>query len=256
MNKITQQLEELATTAPPSLAETVLIATGAGRFYDTVAGPTGELLIGWSSAGIFAAAPAGEEPRFLEEHTIASMEPLPAELPAALGRKVVAAIASGKLGKLPIDLSGLSEFQQAVLRKTAEIPPGQLRPYGWIAREIGKPGATRAVGSALNRNPVPVLIPCHRVGRSDGTVGQYAHGPEMKRGLLRAEGLDPDVVDEEAARGVRYVASATTNIFCHTTCHNARRIREANRIELRSIDGAHSKGFRACKVCRPEVVAA
>jgi len=94
------------------------------------------------------------------------------------------------------------------------------------------------------------------VGRSDGTVGQYAYGPEMKRGLLRAEGLDPDAVDDEAARGVRYIGSATTNIFCHTTCHNARRIRDANRVELRNINAAHSKGFRACKVCRPEAIAA
>lgn len=256
MTKITQQLEELATKAPATLAEAVLVATGAGRFYSTVDGPTGDLLVGWSSAGIYAVAPVSEEARFVEEHTVRSMEPVRAELPAATRRKVERVIESGKLGKLPVDLSGLSEFQQAVLRKAAEIPPGQLRPYGWIAREIGKPGATRAVGSALNKNPVPVLIPCHRVGRSDGTVGQYAYGPEMKRGLLRAEGLDPDEVDEAAARGVRYVASATTNIFCHTTCHNARRIQDANRVELRSIDAAHSQGFRACKVCRPEAVAA
>lgn len=256
MKNITQQLEGLATTAPTTLAEKVLVATGAGRFYATVAGPTGELLVGWSNAGIYAVAPVSEEPRFLEEHSIGSLEPIRAELPATMARRVDAAVASGKLGKLPIDLSRLTDFQQAVLRKTAEIPPGQLRPYGWVAREIGKPGATRAVGSALNKNPVPVLIPCHRVGRSDGTVGQYAYGPEMKRGLLRAEGLDPDAVDDEAARGVRYIGSATTNIFCHTTCHNARRIRDANRVELRNINAAHSEGFRACKVCRPEAIAA
>ena len=256
MNNVAQQLEGLATTAPTTLAEAVLLATGSGRFYSTIAGPTGELLVGWSSAGIYAVALVSEVERFVEEHSSGSLEPIRAELPAAMKHKVAAVIESGKLGKLPIDLSSLSEFQQAVLRKTAEIPPGQLRPYGWIAREIGKPGATRAVGSALNKNPVPVLIPCHRVGRSDGTVGQYAYGPEMKRGLLRAEGLDPDVVDEEAARGVRYVGSATTNIFCHPTCHHARRIKDANRIDLRTITAALSKGFRACKVCRPEAVAA
>jgi len=146
MNNIADQLAALATRAPASLVESVLLATGSGRFYSTVAGPTGDLLIGFSRAGIYAVAPVAEEARFLDEHTLESVPPIRAELPASIGRKVAAAIRSGKVGDLPIDLSSLSEFQQAVLRKTAEIPPGQLRPYGWIAREIGKPGATRAVG--------------------------------------------------------------------------------------------------------------
>ncbi len=255
MTDIARRLAALATTAPDALVTNVLAATGTGRFYGTVDGPTGELLIGWSSAGIYAVAPVTEEARFLEEHSAGPLAPIPQGLPAKWRRQVEAALGSGKLGRLPVDLSKLSEFQQAVLRKTAEIPPGQLRPYGWVAREIGKPGATRAVGSALNKNPVPVLIPCHRVGRSDGTVGQYAYGPRMKRDLLRAEGLDPDAIDDAAERGVRYIGSATTNIYCHPTCHHATRIKEANRVELRSAAAAHRAGFRACLVCRPAVAA-
>jgi O-6-methylguanine DNA methyltransferase len=233
----------------------VLTATGTGRFYATVGGPTGDLLIGWSGTGIYAVAPVSEEARFIEEHSGDSLTPIPHELPDKWRRQVEAALDSGKLGRLPVDLSGLTEFQQAVLRKTLEIPPGQLRPYGWVAREIGKPGATRAVGSALNKNPVPVLIPCHRVGRSDGTVGRYAYGPEMKRSLLRAEGLDPDAIDEAAERGVRFIGSATTHIYCHPTCHNAKRIKESNRVELRTASAAHEAGFRACRVCRPAAAA-
>lgn len=255
MTDIARRLEALATTAPDSLISNVLTATGTGRFYGTVTGPTGDLLIGWSSAGIYAVAPVTEKVHFLETNSTDSLAPIPQELPTQWHRQIEAALESGKLGRLPVDLSGLTEFQQAVLRKTLEIPPGQLRPYGWVAREIGKPGATRAVGSALNKNPVPVLIPCHRVGRSDGTVGQYAYGPEMKRDLLRAEGLDPDAVDDEAERGVRFVGSATTNIYCHPTCHNARRIKDANRVELRTAAAAHKAGFRACLVCRPSVAA-
>ena len=68
-----------------------------------------------------------------------------------------------------------------MLTKTLEIPSGEVRPYGWVAREIGRPKAVRAVGSALGRNPVPVLIPCHRVVRSDGHVGNYGLGVPMKR---------------------------------------------------------------------------
>jgi len=255
MTDIANALKALATTAPTSLTTDVLTATGTGRFYDIVSGPTGDLLIGWSTTGVYAVAPITEKDHFLEANAEGPMKPIPQELPDKWHRQVAAALDSGKLGRLPVDLSGLTEFQQAVLRKTIEIPPGQLRPYGWVAREIGKPGATRAVGSALNKNPVPVLVPCHRVGRSDGTVGRYAYGPKMKRDLLRAEGLDPDAIDDAAERGVRFVGSATTNIYCHPTCHNAKRIKEANRVELRTAGAAEKAGFRACMVCRPAAAA-
>lgn len=255
MTKTTDQLAALSTRAPEGLAERVLKATKTGRFYDTIPGPTGDLLVGWTGAGIYGITPAFEEDAFLDDFTVAGIAPLRSELPGRLRKQIDRAIDTGKLGNVAVDLSHLTEFQQAVLRKTAEIPAGQLRPYGWIAREIGKPGATRAVGSALNKNPVPVLIPCHRVGRSDGTVGQYAHGPAMKRALLRHEGLDPDEVDEAAERGVRFVGSATTQIYCHPTCQNARRIQDANRVEFRDSTSAAEQGFRACKVCRPSVAA-
>jgi O-6-methylguanine DNA methyltransferase len=155
------------------------------------------------------------------------------------------------LGRLPVDLQALTPFQQAVLRKTAEIPPGEVRPYGWIAREIGRPGAVRAVGSALSRNPIPVLIPCHRVSRSDGTIGRYAYGPEMKRDLLRHEGLDPDEVEDMAARNVRFVGSANGDEYCFPTCRHVREIRPDNRIEFASVQSAMDAGYHPCSVCRP-----
>lgn len=255
MTKLTEELAALATNAPQGLAAAVLAATDTGKFYDVVPGPTGDLVIGWNKAGIYGVAPDWDRAEFIERHSAPPLVPLRKRLPARLRSQIDRALESGRLGKLSVDLSELTEFQQAVLRKAAEIPPGQLRPYGWIAREIGKPGATRAVGSALNKNPVPVIIPCHRVGRSDGTVGQYAYGPEMKRALLSHEGLDPDEVDETAERGVRYVGSATTGIYCHPTCQNARRIGAANRVELKSAKTAEDQGFRPCKVCRPAVAA-
>ena len=255
MSTVTDQLAALGTETPPGFTEQVLMATGTGRFYDRIDSPAGDVLVGWSAQGIYGVTPAFDEERFFEENTIHGVKPILTDMPARLRKRVERAVESGKLGTLEVDLGRLSDFQQAVLRKTAEIPPGELRPYGWIAREIGKPGATRAVGSALNKNPVPILIPCHRVGKSDGTVGQYAYGSAMKRTLLAHEGLDPDEVDAVAERGVRYVGSATTNIYCHPTCHNARRIKEANRVELRNASAATNQGFRACKVCRPAVAA-
>ena len=250
-------LAGLAENAPRELLPEVLIATGIGDRYAKVAGPTGDLYMAWNADGISGVAPADDGASF--EETFADRVgrravPSP-ELPPSLAEQVRRVVESGKLGTLDVDLSRLTPFQRAVLRATAAIPRGELRSYGWIAKEIGRPGTARAVGSTLNRNPVPVLIPCHRVGRSDGTVGEYAFGPAMKRTLLRHEGVDPDALDADAARGVRLVGSDTTHIFCLSTCRNARRVTDTHRVEFRSEAQATSSGFRACKVCRPGAAA-
>jgi len=89
----------------------------------------------------------------------------------------------------PIDLSSLSPFARDVLAACRAIPRGQVRTYADLAAAIGRPRAVRAVGGALRRNPVPLLIPCHRVVRRDGTIGQFnMGGPEVKRRLLQLEG--------------------------------------------------------------------
>jgi AraC family transcriptional regulator, regulatory protein of adaptative response / methylated-DNA-[protein]-cysteine methyltransferase len=91
---------------------------------------------------------------------------------------------------LPLDVAGTA-FQEAVWGELRKIPPGETRSYAQIAAAIGKPGAVRAVGSANGDNHVAVLIPCHRVIRSDGTLGGYAGGLDRKRRLLEAEGIAP-----------------------------------------------------------------
>ena len=88
----------------------------------------------------------------------------------------------------PLDLSLVPAFTQRVLHATARIPYGEVRPYAWVAREVGKPRASRAVGQCLHINPVAPIIPCHRVVASDNTLGGYGGGPDMKRWLLRLEG--------------------------------------------------------------------
>ncbi len=92
--------------------------------------------------------------------------------------------------EIPVDLAGLTRFQQEVLEATRTIPPGQKATYGEIARWIGRPRAARAVGQALRRNPVPFLVPCHRVVGSGGHLGGYggAEGLPVKIYLLRHEG--------------------------------------------------------------------
>jgi hypothetical protein len=96
-----------------------------------------------------------------------------------------------------------------------------------------------------------VLIPCHRVVRSDGTVGNYAFGPGAKRALLAAEGLEPALVDDLARRRVRYTGSDSTKVFCLPTCHAARRITDRHRHEFTSEGDARESGYRPCRLCRP-----
>ena len=89
-------------------------------------------------------------------------------------------------GALPLDLAG-TPFQQAVWRELRRIPTGETRSYAELAAAAGYPGAVRAAGQANAANPVAVLVPCHRVIRSDGTIGGYAWGLEVKRKLLERE---------------------------------------------------------------------
>ena len=86
-----------------------------------------------------------------------------------------------------LDLSGATSFQREVWEITRLIPYGETRSYTWVAEQIGKPRAVRAVGQALGRNPLPIIIPCHRVVTHDGKLGGYSGGVEMKRYLLFLE---------------------------------------------------------------------
>jgi len=88
---------------------------------------------------------------------------------------------------LPLDLRHATVFQRAVWQAARKIPYGETRSYAWIAKRIGKPRAARAVGRALGANPVPVIVPCHRVISSAGTLGGFSSGLGMKKKLLKLE---------------------------------------------------------------------
>jgi len=89
--------------------------------------------------------------------------------------------------KPKLDLSNYTEFQRAVWRVVQTIPEGKTRSYGWVARKIGHPRAARAVGQALKRNPYPGFIPCHRVIKSDGSLGGFSKGTDLKAKLIKRE---------------------------------------------------------------------
>lgn len=86
-----------------------------------------------------------------------------------------------------LDLTGATPFQRAVWTAAQRIPYGETRSYRWVAERIGKPQAARAVGQALGRNPLAIIVPCHRVLASDGRLGGFGGGLEMKRRLLQRE---------------------------------------------------------------------
>ncbi len=169
------------------------------------------------------------------------------EATRSLAQRLASALA-GERVEVMADISGTTSFQRKVLEVVGGIPRGEVRPYAWVAREAGSPKASRAVGSVMASNPVPLLIPCHRVVRNDGTTGSYAFGADEKVGLLEAEGVP--VVE---LAGSPYLAALTTGIFCHATCSNARRIKPENRQRFRSAAAAVDSGYRPCKVCRPVV---
>ncbi|NOZ59392.1 MAG: MGMT family protein [Euryarchaeota archaeon] len=94
------------------------------------------------------------------------------------------------LPELRVSLSGFTPFQRVVMRRAMEVPPGKVTTYALLARGAGYPGAARAVGSVMARNPYAIVVPCHRVVRSDLTPGNYAYGLEVKYRLLAAEGVE------------------------------------------------------------------
>ena len=96
---------------------------------------------------------------------------------------------NGEIDDFPdkLDLAGTTDFQQSVWRVVRQIPRGETKSYGWVADQVGLPKAARAVGQALARNPVPIVIPCHRVISGNGKLGGFAGGLKVKKFLLDLE---------------------------------------------------------------------
>ena len=143
-----------------------------------------------------------------------------------------------------VDLAGIGDFQARVLAEANRIGFGQVDSYAALARRVGHPRAARAVGNALGANPVPVIVPCHRIVRGDGTWGHYAFGGAMKTQLLRLERTTPALI-----------GCTSTRIICRRGCAHEQRVGETNRIVFASVADAASVGYRPCRVCRPPAAA-
>ena len=220
-------LSTLAEPAPARLGHATLVAIGLADDYAVIDSPIGPLRVAWNGRGVSSVDGAPDDHTFEQgffARTGRRAMRVPS-LPPRLARAVERRLAGDRRARIDLDLRGTTEFEQAVWLKALEIPRGEVRPYGWIAAEIGRPKAVRAVGTALGHNPIPLIVPCHRVVRTDGYIGQYSlGGPANKRAILAAEGADPDGLEGLAKAGIRYVGSDTTRIFCLPTCHDARRV--------------------------------
>jgi len=230
---------------PESIERMALIRTALADQYTVVPGPLGPIHVGFTPVGVSSIVPTNDEGEFLAAHRERVGRPVyPGDMSSGLRDLLARVVETGRLGKLPVDLRVLTPFQQEALRVTASIPPGEVRPYGWVAREMGRERAVRAVGTSLARNPVPIAIPCHRVVRSDGALGNYAFGVEMKHDLLEHEGMTEFGT-------LHVVASDTTGVYCYPSCGHARRIGLSHRAVFSTPALAETAGYRACKVCRP-----
>src|SRR5467141_1340729 len=224
MIALTTDLKRLgAVKAPAGFADRVLAQVGVSDSYARFETVLGDVFVAWNRQGVSAAARSASAVEFEAWFRTHVGRPLsPAVAPPALAAKIQDEL-DGKR-RMRFDLRGLTPFSQAVLRKTREIPRGEVRPYGWVAREIGHPAAVRAVGTALANNPIPYFIPCHRVVRTDGHIGNYGGGgPEAKRAILTMEGVRLTRLEELGRGGVRYQGVKTTRIYCYPTCHAAQR---------------------------------
>jgi O-6-methylguanine DNA methyltransferase len=149
-----------------------------------------------------------------------------------------------------VDLSVVeSEFQRRALILLRTVPPGAVITYQGLAAAVGHPNSQRAIGTTMATNPVPIFVPCHRVIKSDGSIGNYGGGVANKLRLLRAEGF-------EVGRDLRLPAGAVmghrkTRIFCRPECSAAKRADSSRTLYFADAKSAAHAGLRACKLCRP-----
>ena len=237
--------------APASLLPNVLTQLGLADAYALVDTAVGPVFVAYNNLGVSALMQAEDAAAFERlfrarfGRVVKAAPSLPGELAHDLHRQI-----GGEAGSLRFDLRNLSEFDREVLLKALEIPRGEVRPYAWIAREIGRPKAVRAVGTALAGNPVPLLIPCHRVVRSDGRIGNYIFGSDKKRAVLEAEGAAPEVIERLARSGVRFLGGPS-GAYCYPTCGGDHLLGRPDQVPFHSEREALAAGFRPCTDCRP-----
>ncbi len=213
--------------APAGFAERVLAKAGAADSYSLFRTVLGPVYVAWSKVGVSAAMRCESAAEFEDWFG------------REVGRPLVRVAPPAEMAvKIEDQLGGKRRLQFDL----------------WIAREIGHPAAVRAVGTALANNPIPYFIPCHRVVRSDGVIGNYGGGgPEAKKQILSLEGVQLARLQKLAHSGYRYEGVRSTKIFCFPTCYHGRRARQESFVFFHDEVEARAAGYRPCKDCRPAV---
>lgn len=163
-------------------------------YYTTFNSPVGEVLVTRSEKGLnFVAFPRSKWQRFLA--ALKSEESLDLKKDdkrfSSLKRDLKSYFSGRRVRfKESLDLTGGTAFQKRVWKAMLKIPPGETRSYGWLARQVGGRNKARAVGAACGANPIPIIVPCHRVLRENGDLGGYGGGLSVKRKLLKLEGAE------------------------------------------------------------------
>ncbi len=148
-----------------------------------------------------------------------------------------------------IDLSLVkAPFHRRVLDLLIKVGPGAILTYSSLAAWAGAPQAPRAVGAAMHDNPIPLYVPCHRVVRSDLSLGGYGGGLDVKRSLLQLEGFSFTASGRVAEDGAVW-GNRSTQIFCHPGCRAIARANPANALLFRDAQRAERAGMRACSIC-------
>jgi methylated-DNA-[protein]-cysteine S-methyltransferase len=159
--------------------------------YDVTDSPIGPLLVAASDRGLCRIS-FDPEPEHELEALAKAFGPrvLRSSAPVDRARRELDEYFEGKRHDfdLAVDLTPLPDFQRLVLEELVRVPYGHVDTYGGLAQRIGRPRAARAVGGALNRNPIPIVVPCHRIVGSTGSLVGYAGGLEIKQALLGLEG--------------------------------------------------------------------
>jgi methylated-DNA-[protein]-cysteine S-methyltransferase len=158
--------------------------------YDLVESPVGELLVGVSETGVCRISFDGESALDGLARTFGTRV-LRTARPVEQARRELDEYFEGRREQfdLPVDLTVLPDFHRAVLAELRRVPYGVTSTYGRLAASLDRPGAARAVGGALNRNPIPIVVPCHRIVGANGSLVGYAGGLDRKRALLSLEGV-------------------------------------------------------------------
>ena len=242
VGRLARAVKALAVAPPRSCKETL-----CRDYFDRI----GDVWVAFTNDGIRMISARSEEDLHQRYAKRFGRDLQRAPIPEPLAREVRAALAGEGVRDPHVDLGDATDLEQAVREALESIPVGEVRTYSWLAQQVGRPKAIRAVASYCAKNVVPFVVPCHRVVPSSGGIGNYAYGSRMKRELLAREGVDVEALESLAREGVRYIGSKTTKIYCFPTCKDARRIREENRVPFRGAEEAEEKGFRPCQRCRP-----